>query len=207
MGYIRIVNPKTGKVVMEETDDGTIRYMSEKFEKIIRECRNEGRIPTQEELDRMVATIEMSSGEDEEWAEEGIVPYSGGPLSDSDSWDAAAARARIAKWASSDGSGDKDKINWGKYAKAFLIIDGDRENFGSYKFPHHDVKDGTLYVVWGGVRAAMAFLMKTAQPNKRAAYDHLVKHYRAFKKEPPPFKENAYSDEEWSEWLAQIGEE
>jgi len=70
MGFIRIVNPRTGKVVMEETDDGTIRYMSEQFEKVIKECRNEGRIPTQEELERMIAAIE-SEAEPEaggEWA-------------------------------------------------------------------------------------------------------------------------------------------
>jgi len=37
------------------------------------------------------------------------------------SWDAAAARKSIAKWASSDGSGDKDTINWPKYGRAFLV--------------------------------------------------------------------------------------
>jgi len=136
-----------------------------------------------------------------------VVPYASGPLDDSSGWDASAARARIAKWASSDGSGDKDKINWGKYAKAFLIIDGERENFGSYKYPHHDVKNGQLHVVWGGVKSAMSFLMKTSPDGKRAAYNHLAQHYRAFKKEPPPYKEAAYTDDEWNEWLAQIGEE
>lgn len=40
------------------------------------------------------------------------------------SWDAAAARKRIARWASSDGSGDKGKINWAKYGQAFLVGSG-----------------------------------------------------------------------------------
>lgn len=35
-------------------------------------------------------------------------------------WDGHAARQNVAKWASSDGSGDLDKINWGKFSRCFL---------------------------------------------------------------------------------------
>ena len=35
-------------------------------------------------------------------------------------WDGHQARQRVAKWASSDGSGDLDKINWSKFGRAFL---------------------------------------------------------------------------------------
>jgi len=208
MGFIRIVNPKTGQTVIEEHDDGTIKVISEEYRKAMEEFADEGRIPTGEEIQQMVREIELAAGdvEPEGNATEGVVPYSSGPTDDSSSWDAAAARARIAKWASSDGSGSKDKINWGKYKKAFLIVDGDPENFGSYKYPHHDVKNGTLYVVWGGVKAAMSFLMKTSPPDKKAAYSHLSKHYKQFKKEPPPFKSEAYSDDEWNQYLAMTGE-
>ncbi len=209
MGYIRIVNPNTGQVVIEEMDDGTIKYMSEELKQAMEEKLQEGEVPAGEELARLIEEIEEAEKDlwDENWqVVEGVVPYSSGPLDDSGSWDAAAARAKLAKWASSDGSGNKDKINWSKYARGFLIIDGDKENFGSYKYPHHVPKNGTLYVVWGGVKTAMGFLMRTSPPNKREAYNHLKKHYRAFGKEAPPFKEEAYTEDEWRNYLASIGE-
>lgn len=209
MGYIRIVNPKTGKVVMEEFDDGSIRVLSEDLKRTMEEHVKEGRIPSGEEMQKLIAKIEEEYEKEENEAPETVervVSYSGGPVIDGDSWDAGAARKRIAKWASSDGSGDKDKIDWSKYEKAFLIVDGDEENFGSYKYPHHDVRDGKLYVHKKGVVVAMGFLMKTTPQNKRAAYDHLVKHYRAMKMDPPEYKESAYTDEEWNNYLAMIGE-
>ena len=46
-----------------------------------------------------------------------------------------AAKA-VAKWASSDGSGDKDKVDWGKYGQAFLYkdtADDPAEDFGSLR--------------------------------------------------------------------------
>ncbi len=35
-------------------------------------------------------------------------------------WDGHSARQNVAKWASSDGSGDPDKINWKKFASCFM---------------------------------------------------------------------------------------
>lgn len=203
MGYIRLVNPATGQVILEEYDDGTIRVISEEIRKKMEESFKEGHVPTAEELEELVRQVEEEEGD--VFVSEGVVPYEGGPVIDSDTWDASAARERIAKWASSDGSGDKDKINWSKYKKAFLIVDGDPENFGSYKYPHHDVRDGKLCVHRKGVITAMAFLMKTNPPGKRAAYDHLRRHYEALDMEPPEYKESAYTDQEWKEYLAKIG--
>lgn len=78
------------------------------------------------------------------------------PVADADTaWDAGAATARIAKWASSDGSGDKDKIAWPKYGKAFLYKDPEtHQQIGAYKFPYADVVDGGLKVVPKAVFAA-----------------------------------------------------
>lgn len=111
------------------------------------------------------------------------------------SWDADAAEKRIRRWASSDGSGDKDKIDWKKYAQAFAWYDDkDPENFGSYKLPHHDVKDGKFVVVWRGVAAAMAALLgarggvRIPESDRKKVYNHLAKHYREFGKEPPEYK-------------------
>lgn len=110
-------------------------------------------------------------------------------------WDADAAEKRLRKWASSDGSGDKDKIDWGKYAEGFAWYDdSDPENFGSYKLPHHDVRDGKFVVVWRGVAAAMAALMgarggvRIPESDRKKVYNHLAKHYREFGKEPPEYK-------------------
>lgn len=195
MSYIRVVNPNTGEVVLEE-QDGITKVLSSEMKKMLESMDGDsGRIPTKEELDELIRKIEEG-----EWADglavEKVVPYKGGPVIDSDTWDAAAARNRLAKWASSDGSGKKEKMNWNKYAMGFLIIDGDPENFGSYKYPHHDVRDGLLCVHKKGVIAAMAFLLRVRPSGVEAAYEHLAKHYRAMDMEPPKLKGEAYTDDE-----------
>lgn len=81
------------------------------------------------------------------------------PLADRErAWDGDGAKARVAKWASSDGSGDKEKISWSKYAKAFFSKDGDGEKLGDYKLPFADVIDGELKAVPRGVFAAAAVM-------------------------------------------------
>lgn len=124
----------------------------------------------------------------------GAVAFSKTPASDSGSWDGDAARGRLAKWASSDGSGDKDKMNWSKYARGFAYVDaGEKDNFGGYKLPHHDVKDGKLVSAWGGVRAAMSALLggrggtSIPEGDRKAVYNHLAKEYKVQGKEAPDF--------------------
>lgn len=113
--------------------------------------------------------------------EKAVVGYESGKAHDG-SWDAAAARERIAKWASSDGSGAEDKIDWSKYAKAFTIIDGPKDLKGSFKLPHHDVVDGKLVVSKAGVKAALGALggsrggMKVSEEERAEAKSHLEKH-------------------------------
>jgi len=71
----------------------------------------------------------------------------------------------------------------------------------SYKLPHH--LQSNYHVVWRGVAAAMAALLgarggvNIPDSDRRGVYNHLVKHYKQFDKEPPEFKE--YSDEELRE--------
>lgn len=125
----------------------------------------------------------------------GAVPYEKAEAKDdSPDWDGSAAKDHLAKWASSDGSGDKDKIDWGKYRQGFAWYDSDNaENFGSYKFPHHDVKNDKLTLVWGGVKAAMGALLGSRggasipSGDRKAVYDHLAKHYKEFEKDPPEY--------------------
>lgn len=67
------------------------------------------------------------------------------------------------------------------------------ESFGDLKLPHHQPsKDGVGPAVWKGVSAAMGRLMQSntdiPEGDRKAVYNHLVKHYEQFTKEPPEFK-------------------
>jgi phage head maturation protease len=111
-------------------------------------------------------------------------------------WDGAAAAASLARWASSDGSGDKDKISWAKFARGFTWYDQTKpENITSYKLPHHTIREGNLIAIWRGVTAAMGALLGARggvdlpEGDRRAVYNHLARHYRDFEREPPEFRE------------------
>jgi len=117
------------------------------------------------------------------------------PAPDERSWDATAAVNRLRKWASSDGSGDKETITWSKYRRGFTWYDReDAESFGAYKLPHHDIIDGTFSVIWRGVAAAMGALLGARggvdipDSDRRSVYNHLKKHYAQFEKDPPDFR-------------------
>ena len=99
-------------------------------------------------------------------------------------WDSKQAEIRVRKWASSDGSGDRDKIDWDKYAKAFAWYDTkNKEAFESYEFLHHDVQKGELILnrnavhknfllAESGVGSSSNTRLKTSQARK-----HLESHY------------------------------
>lgn len=99
--------------------------------------------------------------------ERGAMAYGDLPLSErGHAWDGSAARSRMAKAASSDGSGDKDKIDWNEYARGFFWFDGDSaETLGAYKLPFADVVDGKRTAIWGGVTAAAQRLDGTDIPD------------------------------------------
>jgi len=120
------------------------------------------------------------------------------PINKRSSWDGAGARKRIAKWA---GGPDKDKIDWGKYAKGFAWYDAaNKENFGSYKLPFADVINGTLTATWGGVSNAMGALMGSRggvdipAKDRKGVYNLLKSYYKKFEKEAPEFKEEGGDD-------------
>ncbi len=68
----------------------------------------------------------------------------------------------------------------------------------AYKLPHHRQSD--KHVIWRGVRAAMGALLGARdgadipEADRKDVYNHLVKEYKNFDKEPPEFKE--YTDVE-----------
>jgi phage head maturation protease len=145
-----------------------------------------------EETLKLFSTGELASNTDDTDTEvKTIVPYKEYPTIDENkSWDATEAVKRVRKWASSDGSGDKDKVDFSKYKEAFLKYDPEnKENFGSYSYPHHDVENGELKTHWRGTVAAMVRLSNIKDEAEREkAYNHLAKHYKQFDKEPPDFK-------------------
>lgn len=115
------------------------------------------------------------------------------------SWEGSVAEESLRKWASEDGSGDKDKIDWVKYRQGFTWYDENNiDNFGSYKYPHHFVNDGKFYTVWRGVVSAMAYFMANKdnlpENDVEGVYNHLVKHYKEFDKEAPELKSYSIKD-------------
>lgn len=72
-------------------------------------------------------------------------------------WDGAAAKSRVAEWATS-GTGEDATFDPARMTRAFLVVDGPAENLGSYKFGVADIVDGQLRLVWNGVVAANAAL-------------------------------------------------
>lgn len=69
-------------------------------------------------------------------------------------WLDSDAEARIQRWASTDGSGDKAKIDWTKFASVHFWRDPkNAEDFGGYKLAFCDVVDGQVNAIWHGVTA------------------------------------------------------
>jgi hypothetical protein len=140
-------------------------------------------------------SVQKQIQENTKMIQKGAVPKHSTPVSDQGSWDADAAVSKIRKWASSDDSGDKDKISWSKYRKAFGWYDSDdQENFGAYKLPHHTVEDGKLKLVKNGLTAAMAALngarggVDIPEDDRQSVYNHLKRHYSDIDEDPPELK-------------------
>ena len=101
-----------------------------------------------------------------------------------------------------DGTDKLDRIlehgGWEAAANAHAWYDGSDDDNDpphkktAYKLPHHELIDGKLQVVWGGVNAAMNVVqggrggVDIDTDERKAVYDHLVRHYEEFDEEPPP---------------------
>ena len=117
------------------------------------------------------------------------------PMGNATTWDGTKSVLKVRRWASSDGSGNKDKVDFKKYAKAFVYFDEKNSKlFTAYKLPHHSIESGTLVVEWDGVKAAMGSLLgarggvQIPKNERSAAYKHLAIHYKQFSKFIPKFK-------------------
>ena len=104
------------------------------------------------------------------------------PLSERDrAWDAGEATGRVKKWASSDGSGDPDTIDYGKLGRAYFWKDtaGDGgPKIGDFKLPFGDVIGGKLTAVWRGVTAGAQRLSQTQGVDKAAVQAKMGAYYR-----------------------------
>ena len=127
-------------------------------------------------------TIKMVMPEIKEEKEEdkAVIPYKKYPLADEDvDWDAGAE----VKAASVEDL--KKMCAW---------YDADNSDVkGSYKLPHHTVSG--YKTVWRGCAAAMAAMMGARggvdipEADRQGVYNHLVKHYKDFDKEPPMMRQ------------------
>jgi HK97 family phage prohead protease len=209
------------KTVWELVKDGFIRAVSITFKVLDFEDQNDVRVYTKTELIEVAivsipanpqALILDVAKRDVELAQKAfrllfntkgaVAPHEVEFLPDDTPWDGAKAREQLRKWASSDGSGDPDKIDWNKYKLGFAWYNEEaKETLGAYKLPHHYIRDGKLVTCWRGVVAAMAALFGARGgvdiPNEDwdATYRHLAKHYRDHGNEPPN-PEDAWTPEE-----------
>ncbi|MCD6421429.1 MAG: hypothetical protein J7L17_03360 [Thaumarchaeota archaeon] len=124
--------------------------------------------------------------------ERAVQPHEAEPAPMDRSWDKLRAISSLRRWASRDGSGSRETMDWEKYRLGFAWYDErNPERLESYKLPHHEVIGGRFYVVWRGVAAAMAALfgarggVDIPEEDKPGVYKHLAAHYKQFGKTPP----------------------
>lgn len=96
----------------------------------------------------------------EDFEEKQVAPYrKTQPLDTTSAWDKRKAIFQLRKYASSDGSGDPDKMNWNKYFEGFFYRYDDRKNlFTGYKLPYCYVENGKITAVRRGIMAVAAVL-------------------------------------------------
>ncbi len=133
--------------------------------------------------------FEPATGKGEEdILKKGVIPFKETPKApEGEAWDAGAE----VKKASGNATRLKTMHTW--------VDSGGADNFDAderqwYKLPHHK-GTGTQAVVWKGVAAGMAVLfgarggVTLSDDNRKGVYNHLVKHYKQFDKEPPGFRD------------------
>ncbi len=136
----------------------------------------------------------------------GVVPYSihpkGMKVRKSSTWDKNKAIKSLLKWASSDGSGEWEKVNKRKFRAGFgYVDDANADKLSAYKYPHHYAEGNDFYVDERGVEVAMAFTLarrgNLTEEEFKGLYNHLAKHYtNDLNREPPKWKDKAYTIEE-----------
>ena len=153
-----------------------------------------------ERMSGWIGKLEQLAAEAEELDIRNAVPAHPTPTDLEGEWNPEIARAQLARWASEDGSGNKEFIDWGKFSQGFAWFDGAQTNsFSGYKLQHHEIdEEKGLVANWSGVQSAMASLLGgnvDVEGDDLAVYEHLARHYRDNGQEIPPFERN-YSEDE-----------
>ena len=148
-----------------------------------------------QELRKHFDELLNSSKSEEDVELSAAVPYQAAKTLE-ESWDSSEARASLVKWASADGTGEKETLDWSKFAKGFGWINLEKaDQFRSYTLCHHTVKDDEFCVVLAGLTEAMAALLNNLSiSNAKDVYDHLAKHYAEFNLTAPELKD--YTEDE-----------
>lgn len=113
-------------------------------------------------------------------AKTGVATHNPGRI-EQGAWDGGSARNELRRWASSDGSGDPDKINWSRYRRGFAAIDPPANKLGDFWGPHHRIRNGSLMTQRSGVIAAFGAAQGARSGQGRPdALSHLNAHRRQF---------------------------
>lgn len=121
------------------------------------------------------------------------IPYQDLELAGEDlAWDSAAAVERLRGWASSDGSGRPEAIDWERYRRAFMAVrEGEEELLGGYRLPYADIVDGELRAVPRAIFAIAAVLaggrggVELEPAERAAALEQVAKYYEKLDRELP----------------------
>jgi len=157
-----------------------------------------------EALTLMMKTVKSKAMKDiiDDMVEKSICGDNELPIDEESSWDGNNAVIRARRWASSDGSGDKDKVDFEKYKKVFVWRDDtDKENFTAYKLPFADIKEGKPTAIWRGVVAAMAAVLGARggvdipEEDRKKAYNFLAGYYKKLDREVPEF--HIFTEGQW----------
>jgi len=134
-----------------------------------------------------------------------VVPYEKATDFVDTDFDAAVEMEMLAVTCSEDGSGDKEKMNWSLFSKAFAWFDSSKaDNFTSYKFLHHVSCSATEHLLSKNLLfKCMSSMMDHNMPypvkNNPAeyveVYNHLASHYRDLGMTPPPLGVEYTSDQ------------
>lgn len=180
-------------VVDGSTELQSVRFPKNKFEVSEAKswCKDHDGLKFEPAVEEEVDNMEELEDDIEE-VKNKAVPNHRPDILDDESWDGDSAVQDLRAWASNDGSGDKDTINWGEYRDGFgWYDDNDPENFGSYKLPHHKVVDGELRTSKRGVYAAGAAVsgarggVDISDSQLADIRDHLETHYSQMDEDAP----------------------
>lgn len=127
-------------------------------------------------------------------------------------WDKGKCMREVRAWASSDGSGDKEKINWSKFSQCFFWYDdANKKSLEGYKLPFCFIEDGKPVAVPRGIFAAAAATrgarggVSLPEADIAKVQSHISKYYKKMGK-PSPYEQRSF-DLDLEEFLSEVPDE